>query len=150
MKVDVTTVEDVLAKKEIDGKERVVSGIKGIGIDLIRIRRIAQAYRRHPERFLQRIFTVREIDVLNAKKNPLPSMAALFAAKEAVSKALGCGIGQVGWREMEILPGKRGKPVVLLKGAAQARAGKMGIQGVMVSLSHDAPYAIAQAIAYGK
>ncbi len=131
-------------------KENVASGIKGVGIDCIRIRRIARAYHRRPERFLNKIFTEKEIEILHAKKNPFPSMAALFATKEAVAKALGCGIGQVGWREMEILPGEKGKPLAFLRGAALSWAEKQGIQGVEVSMSHDAPYAIAQAIAYGK
>ncbi|NMB36073.1 MAG: holo-ACP synthase [Firmicutes bacterium] len=124
--------------------------MKGTGIDIIRIQRITRAYRRRPERFLQRIFTEKEITSLGVKKNPFPSMAALFAAKEAVSKALGCGIGQVGWREMEILPGKKGKPKVTLKGAALVWAEKHGIRGVEVSMSHDVPFAIAQAIAFGR
>lgn len=132
------------------GIENIAPGIKGAGIDLIRIRRIARAYRRRPERFLQRIFTEKEIAFLKAKKNPFPSMAALFAAKEAISKALGCGIGKIGWREMEILPGERGQPVAILKGGALVLAKELDIQGVVVSLSHDAPYALAQAIAYGR
>ena len=84
------------------------------------------------------------------KKNIFPTMAALFAAKEAVSKALGCGIGQVGWREIEILPGEKGKPKAILGGAALVWAGKHGIRGVEVSMSHDAPFAVAQAVAYGQ
>jgi phosphopantetheine--protein transferase-like protein len=80
--------------------------LKGVGVDLIRVRRIAQAYHRRPERFLHRIFSGQEIKLLFKKKNLLPSMAARFAAKEAVAKALGCGIGIARWREMEILPGK--------------------------------------------
>lgn len=130
-------------------KEAVLK-IIGTGIDLIRIRRIIRAYRRRPERFLQRIFTKKEIAFLEAKKNPFPTMAALFATKEAISKALGCGIGRVGWREMEILPGEKGKPEAALKGAALFWAKEHGIWGVEVSMSHDAPFAVAQAIAYGK
>ena len=75
-------------------------------------------------------------------------MAARFAAKEAVAKALGCGIGRVGWRDLEILPAAGGKPVVFLQGAAQSLAKKQGVKGVEISLSHDNYYAIAQAIAY--
>ncbi|MGI6308328.1 MAG: holo-ACP synthase [Dethiobacteria bacterium] len=128
--------------------EGVYPGIKGVGIDLIRIQRIARAYRRRPERFLRKIFTEKEIEFLQAKRNPFPSMAARFATKEAVAKALGCGIGQVGWRDLEILPGARGKPVVFLRGAAQSWAEKQGIKGIEISMSHDGFYAIAQAIAY--
>ncbi len=144
-----TGVKFVSDNKSLGIENNIAKGIKGTGIDLIRIQRVTRAYRRRPERFLQRIFTEKEIAFLNAKKAPFPSMAALFAAKEAISKALGCGIGRAGWREMEILPGEEGKPVVILKGGALAWAEKQGIRGVVVSLSHDAPYALAQAIAYG-
>lgn len=122
--------------------------LKGVGIDLVCIQRIRRAYRRWPARFLNRIFTEKEIAFLKSKTNPFPSMAARFAAKEAVAKALGCGIGRVGWRDLEILPAAGGKPVVFLQGAAQSLAKKQGVKGVEISLSHDNYYAIAQAIAY--
>jgi holo-[acyl-carrier protein] synthase len=130
-------------------KKRISLLIKGVGIDLIRISRIARAYRRRPERFLKRIFTPREIEFLQQKGNLFPSMAARFAAKEAIAKALGCGIGVIKWCELEVLPGTRGKPVVFLKGGARSWAERCGIKGVEVSMSHDGPYAIAKAVAYG-
>ncbi len=131
-------------------KRRLYLLVKGVGIDLIRIKRIARVYRRRPERFLKKIFTPQEIEIILKKGNPLPSIAARFAAKEAVAKALGCGIGVIRWCEMEILPGKRGKPEVILKGSAAQWAKDSGIKGVEVSMSHDGPYAIAKAIAYGE
>lgn len=130
--------------------KRINLPIKGLGIDLILISRIARAYRRRPERFLERIFTPREIESLRHKKNPFPSMAARFAAKEAIAKALGCGIGAVKWRELEVLPGKGGKPVVFLQGGARSWARRYGIRGVEVSISHDDSYAVAAAVAYGR
>ncbi len=131
-------------------KRRLFLLVKGVGIDLIRIKRIARVYRRRPERFLKKIFTPQEIELIMKKGNPLPSIAARFAAKEAVAKALGCGIGVVRWCELEIIPGKRGKPRVILNGSAARWAEDSGIQGVEVSMSHDGPYAIAKAVAYGK
>ncbi|MGI5823520.1 MAG: holo-ACP synthase [Dethiobacteria bacterium] len=122
--------------------------LKGVGIDLVCIRRIRRVYKRRPTRFLNRIFTEKEIALFKAKANPFPSMAARFAAKEAVAKALGCGIGRVGWRDLEILSVAGGKPVVCLQGAAQALAKKKGIRGIEISLSHDNFYAVAQAVAY--
>lgn len=122
----------------------------GLGIDIIRIGRIARAYRRRPERFLERIFTPRERETLRRKKNFYPSLAGRFAAKEAIAKALGCGIGAVGWRELEILPGKQGKPTVFLHGNARSLARRLKVAGIKVSLSHDGSYAVAAAIAYGK
>lgn len=131
-------------------KRRLFLLVKGVGIDLIRIKRIAGVYRRRPKRFLKKIFTPQEIEIIMKKGNPLPSIAARFAAKEAVAKALGCGIGVIRWCEMEILPGKRGKPQVFLKGSAARWAENSGIKGVEVSMSHDGSYAIAKAIAYGE
>jgi holo-[acyl-carrier protein] synthase len=124
--------------------------IKGVGIDLIHISRVARAFRRRPERFLRRIFSPEEIKILQRKANPFPSMAARFAAKEAVAKALGCGIGEVKWTELEILPGTKGKPTVFLRGRARAWAEHYGIKGVEVSMAHDGPYAMAQAVAWGQ
>jgi holo-[acyl-carrier protein] synthase len=124
--------------------------IKGVGIDLIRISRVARACRRRPERFLRRIFSPEEIKILQKKANPFPSMAARFAAKEAVAKALGCGIGEVKWTELEILPGTKGKPMVFLRGRARSWAERYGIKGVEVSMAHDGPYAMAQAVAWGQ
>lgn len=123
--------------------------VKGLGIDLIRIKRIEMAFQRRPESFLKRIFTKKEIDELFNKSNFLPSIAARFAAKEAVAKALGCGIGVISWCEMEILKGDKGKPVVFLKGKAARWANQYGIKGVKVSMAHDGPYAVANAVAYG-
>jgi len=122
--------------------------VKGVGIDLIRIERIARAYRRRPVRFLKRIFTDREIEYLLSKKNPFPSIAARFAAKEAVAKALGTGIGLIKWRDIEICSNFLGKPEVLLKGEAALWMEKNGIKGVHVSMSHDGIYAAATAAAY--
>lgn len=124
--------------------------IRGVGIDLIRVERVDRAYHRRPERFLKRIFTKKEREAILKKANPASSIAARFAAKEAVAKALGCGIGPVRWRELEILPGERGKPVVHLTGGAQQWAEKHGIAGVEITISHDGPYAVAAAIAYGR
>ncbi len=123
--------------------------VKGVGIDLIRVKRIANVFQRRPERFLKRIFTKKEIEELLKRRNPIPSIAARFAAKEAVAKALGCGIGVIRWREMEIIKEERGKPMVFLKGEAARWADQYGIKGVKVSMSHDGSYAIANAVAYG-
>ena len=71
----------------------------------------------------------------------------MFAAKEAVMKALGTGARGVGWREIEVLPDRRGKPLVYLYGGAKARAEEMGLYGIDVSLSHEREYAIASVVA---
>ncbi|HAP32819.1 MAG TPA: holo-[acyl-carrier-protein] synthase [Firmicutes bacterium] len=128
---------------------RHLSGpVAGVGVDLIRVKRVARAYRRRPARFLQRIYSSRERDALAERDYPLTSLASRFAAKEAVAKALGCGIGPVRWSELEILQGKKGEPVVRLLGAAAGLARRQKIAGVAVSLAHDGAFALAFAVAY--
>ena len=123
--------------------------VKGVGLDIIRIERIKGVYSRRPERFLQRIFTDKERSALLEKKNMIPSLATRFATKEAVSKALGCGIGAISWREIEISAAPGGKPVVSLTGKAAAWAEEHGIEVVHISMSHDGLYAAATAVAEG-
>ncbi|MEW5921731.1 MAG: holo-ACP synthase [Bacillota bacterium] len=130
--------------------QHVRGPVTGVGVDLIRVARVTRAYRRRPARFLQRIFSLGEQAALAQRSNPLPSLAARFAAKEAVAKALGCGIGPVRWNELEIMRGERGEPVVRLLGGAARLARQLGVAGVAVSLAHDGPWAIAFAVAYRK
>jgi len=117
-----------------------------IGIDLIEVKRIEKAYRRWRERFLQRVYTEEEIESCGGH---LPSLAARFAIKEAVAKALGLGIGEISWREIETLRDPQGKPLLRLSGKAQARAEEMGVRKWAISLSHTREAAIAIAIGLG-
>lgn len=117
------------------------------GIDLVEIERIQQTIARHGERFLERVFTPLELD--QAGKRPA-SLAARFAAKEAVAKALGTGIGAVAWREIEILREPSGRPVLYLSGAAAELAAAQRLQGWSISLSHTTTHAIACAVALKK
>ncbi len=128
----------------------IKGSLVGVGVDLIRVARVEQAYRRRPGRFLRRIFSAAEQDELAERGNPPSSLAGRFAAKEAVAKALGCGIGPVSWSELEILRDNRGKPYVHLLGGARRLARKLGISGVAVSFAHDGPWAVAFAVAYRK
>lgn len=111
-----------------------------MGVDVIVISRVAAVLKRHPTRFLQRVFTPEEVAVCRGRVREL---AARFAAKEAVMKALGTGARGLAWREIEILPNRRGKPLVYLYGRAKQRAGKIGAHGLDVSLTHDSGLAIA-------
>ena len=110
------------------------------GIDLIEVGRIRGAVERHGIRFLERIYTSKE---LAQTRNSMASLAARFAAKEAVAKALGCGIGIVGWKDIEILRDEAGGPRVILHGPAAQRAAEQGLQNWSVSLSHTREYAVA-------
>ncbi len=122
--------------------------VAGVGVDLIRVKRVEQAYLRRPVRFMERIFSAREQAFLSQRSFSAAVLAVRFAAKEAVSKALGCGIGPVSWNEMEILPGISGIPTVVLCGKAGRVAQEKGISGIALSLSHDGPWGIAFAVAY--
>ena len=113
------------------------------GIDLLEIDRLQDAFSRQGERFLQRIFTNREVEE-NVKKTE--SLAGRFAAKEAVAKALGCGIGDVAWKEIEILRTDIGAPQLVLHGAAAVISKKLGIENWSISISHTKSCAIAMAV----
>jgi holo-[acyl-carrier protein] synthase len=116
------------------------------GIDLVEIGRIAAAIERHGDRFLQRVFTAGELLQTEGK---VESLAARFAAKEAAAKALGCGIGDVGWLEIEVLRGENRQPELHLHGNARQIADKRGLAHWAVSLSHTETFAIAMVTALG-
>ena len=122
--------------------------IAGLGTDLVEVARLDQSIDRHGDRFLHRVFTDAEIAYCAGMKSATPFYAARFAAKEAVSKALGTGIGAAcGWRDIEVRRKASGEPFIVLHGAAEETARRLGITAVLISLSHTENYAIAQAIA---
>jgi len=106
-------------------------------IELDRVQRLLE---RHPERFLSRVYTPAEIAFCRGR---VPELAARFAAKEATMKALGTGIRGVGWRDIEVLPNRRGKPLLLLHGRAAQRAEALGLTDVDVSLTTAREFAAA-------
>jgi holo-[acyl-carrier protein] synthase len=120
-----------------------------VGVDLVELDRIRAAVERHGERFLARVYTPNE---LARYRDRLPELAVRFAAKEAVSKALGVGLyhispGGIGWHEVEVLPDPRGKPIVHLSGRAQILAEDQGLTTWAISLSHGRDSAIAFVVA---
>jgi holo-[acyl-carrier protein] synthase len=117
------------------------------GVDLIEVARIADTMARHGERFLRRCFTTHE---LADAEGQAPALAARFAAKEAVAKALGCGIGDVSWQEIEIRRDTRRRPELVLHGAAHRLAHTLGLTEWAISLSHTHEHAIAFVVASGK
>ena len=121
--------------------------ILGIGIDIIEVRRIAASYERFGERFLKRILHPNEISYCLSHNAPAPFLAARFAAKEAISKAFGTGIGaQLGWQDMEVGRKESGEPFVILHEAGQKLLGERGAQRVLISLSHTQEHATAVSI----
>lgn len=111
-----------------------------VGVDMIEIDRVRAVFQKHPERFLSRVFTPAEIAFCRGR---VTELAARFAAKEAVMKALGTGARSVAWRDIEVLPDRRGKPLVYLHGGAARRATEIGLEAIDVSLSHLQSFAIA-------
>jgi holo-[acyl-carrier protein] synthase len=116
------------------------SGRIAAGVDVIEIARIRRVLADFGDRFLQRVYTERERERYAGRVSEL---AARFAAKEATSKVLGTGIVGIRWREMEVLPNRRGKPVLILHGAAAERAAQLGLTDFSVSLTHSRTDAIA-------
>jgi len=117
------------------------------GVDMIEVSRIQEAAARHGERFYHRFFTAGERAYCGDR---FAALAARFAAKEAVAKALGTGIGDVSWQEIEVVNGGRNKPEVLLHGAAAHLAAELGLTEWSLSLSHTHEHAIAFVVAIGK
>ena len=111
-----------------------------IGIDIVEVARIERAIARWGESFLRRVYT--DLELRSYHKKTL-SLAARFAGKEAVIKALGTQTKGITWREIEILSDPSGKPLVHLHGKAQVQASSLGLGELAISLSHSREYAIA-------
>jgi holo-[acyl-carrier protein] synthase len=122
----------------------VPEGTTELGIDIIKIARIAAALQRFGDRFPRRVLTDAEHRYV---RNRPANFAGRWAAKEAVSKVLGLGVRGVGWRDIEIVRLPTGQPAVRLHGRARARAEQLGMGRVAVSISHEDEYAVA--IAFG-
>ncbi len=117
-----------------------------VGLDLISIDRVERARERFGARFYDRFFTPEEIAICNGQALHL---AARIAAKEAAAKALGCGIGDVGWRELEIGRDERQRPILRLHGQAAALAAALGLREWEVSLTHEGDKAAAVVVMQG-
>jgi len=124
--------------------------ILGVGIDIIEVARIQSSYEKFGERFLKRILHPNEIAYCLSHKSPAPFLAARFAAKEAISKAFGTGIGaQLGWQDMEVAKRESGEPYVVLHGDGEKLLKERNGRVVLISLSHTQEHATAVAILEG-
>jgi len=117
-----------------------------VGVDIVEIPRVVRALERWGERFLSRVYTQAEIAFCRGR---VAELAVRFAAKEAISKALGTGLVGIAWTEMEVLADRRGKPLVTLYGRALARAQELGLDEWAISLSHSDDSALAFVVASG-
>jgi holo-[acyl-carrier protein] synthase len=121
--------------------------ILGLGIDIIEVARIRNSHERFGERFLQRILRPAEIAYCLSYRDPAPFLAARFAAKEAISKAFGTGIGQhLSWQDMEVARKDSGEPFVILHENSQTLLQKRGAKQILISISHTQNYAAVVAI----
>ena len=116
------------------------------GVDLIEIARIDEVVARHGKHYLERIYTPAELEQCGRRAE---SLAGRFAAKEAVAKALGSGIGDVSWKEIEVLGNENNAPVLTLHGAALQRANKQGLSTWSVSISHSQSHSVAFVVSIG-
>ena len=122
--------------------------ILGIGVDVVELARITTVCEKY-ENFGKRLFTEQERQRCFGQEPDIACVAARFAVKEAVSKALGTGIGRVGWKDIETVNTSAGAPVVRLYGEAAALAENMGVKKIHCSISHERSVAVAMIILEG-
>jgi holo-[acyl-carrier protein] synthase len=124
--------------------------VRGIGVDVVKVERLVQALERFGERMEARLFTPGELEYCRSHKDPLPHLAARFAAKEAAFKAIGTGLSNgIGWKQAEVIqPGGR-QPRVEFHGVALERFKSLGCQSAHLSLTHDGGLAIACVVIEG-
>ncbi len=124
--------------------------ILGVGIDIIEVARIVASLERFGHRFGERILSPDEIAYCLGHQSPAPFVAARFAAKEAISKAFGTGIGaQLGWQDMEIAHRESGEPFVILHGKGEKLFEARRAKNIFVSISHTQQYAAVVAVLEG-
>ncbi len=121
--------------------------IVGLGTDIVEIVRIGRMIERHGELFLQRVYTEEEIRYCQRRKECYPHFAGRWAAKEAVMKTLGTGWTRgVGWQDIEVCSAKSGQPSIVVHGGAREYASQLGIDEILITISHCRTYATATAV----
>jgi holo-[acyl-carrier protein] synthase len=124
--------------------------VLGVGIDLVECARIQHSLDRFGDRFLHRVFTEGEISYATSMKFPAKHLAARFAAKEALSKAFGTGIGKaMGWRDIDVRKKASGEPFLVLEGGAKELAAQRGVNNALITLSHTDNHAVAMIVLEG-
>ena len=122
--------------------------VVGIGVDAVEIERFRRSLERTPSMHT-RLFTADELDYVRPKSDPVPSLAARFAAREATMKALGVGLGAFGFHEVWVTRADSGEPSLVVEGAALELAERAGVSGWHLSITHTESVAIAYVIAIG-
>ena len=116
------------------------------GVDLIEIARIEEVVSRHGKHYLERVYTLAELEQCGRRAE---SLAGRFAAKEAVAKALGTGIGDISWKDIEVLGDDQNAPILTLHGLAGQKAKELGLETWSVSISHSQSHSVAVVVALG-
>lgn len=124
--------------------------VVSLGVDIVELPRIRAVYERHPRRFVERIYTPGERRRLETLRDPVPYLAGRWAVKEAVFKVLGTGLsGGVSWQDVNVVREPSGAPAVELSGKSAERARTIGLDRILVSISHGRDHAIAVATGVG-
>lgn len=121
--------------------------VLGAGVDIVDIERIRRLGERYGDRFVRRVFTEGEWRSCQGRRDPWPSLAARWAAKEAGMKSLGLGMEDAGWRDFEVVTPPGQKPQLALSGRAAQRARELGVSRLLLSLSHERAFAVAYVLA---
>jgi len=124
--------------------------VRGIGVDVVKVERLIASLERFGSRFEARLYTDAELEYCRRHKDPIPHLAARFAAKEAAFKAIGTGLSNgIGWKQCEVIqPGGR-QPTIEFRGLALERFSALGCRSAHLSLTHDAGLAIACVVLEG-
>lgn len=120
------------------------------GVDIVDINRIEEIMLDKKDKFLNKVFTNREIEHISKKGYKPNTVAGIFACKEALSKMLGSGIGYINWRDIEVLYRKSGEPYIYINTKIASVMKKLGLADIDISISHEKQYAIAFAVGIGK
>ena len=118
------------------------------GVDIVNVARIDKILLDNRQQFYNKIFTPEEISYIEKKGHKATTVSGLFAAKEAVSKALGTGIGVLGWKDVEILHEPKGRPYINFTERGQKIMEEIGIGELQISISHEREYAIAFVVGF--
>lgn len=119
-----------------------------IGVDIVQIKRIEKLMEKNYRNFYKKLFTEIEIKYIENNSYKPQTIAGLFSAKEAIAKAIGCGIGRLSWQDIEIIHNKDGKPMVNINERLKALLEVIGKNSIEISISHEKDYAIAFAICF--
>lgn len=119
------------------------------GVDIVDINRIERIFYVKKDKFLKKVFTEKEIEYFSKRNYKVNSIAGIFAAKEAISKVLGSGIGYINWHDIEVLHNERGKPYTNINAKLDNKMKELGLNNLDISISHEKNYAIAFAIGIG-